>query len=265
MTRSRWGLSLVFVVLVAPLLVLVVRAFAVSWNFPDLFPHPLTTRGFRAVFGSGSHVFDGLILSTEIGIAVSVISCAIGWPAARALGLYNFRGRRFVQMIFLAPVIVPTMAAAMGLQVFFIRAGLAGTATGVVLIQMIPALPYVITILAAAFANFDSDYESQARALGAGPMRRWWAVTLPQLRGPLAAAALFAFLISWSDYLLALLVGMGRVQTLPIQLFAAINATDTTTATAVALVVTLPPLLLVAVAAGPLSRASIANLGRGPR
>lgn len=265
MTRSRWGLVVVFAVLIAPLLVLVVRAFAMSWTFPDVFPHPLATRGFQTAFGSGSHVFGGIILSTEIGVAVAVMSCVIGWPAARALGLCNFRGRRLVQMFFLAPVIVPTMAVAMGLQVFFIRAGLAGTAAGVVLIQMIPALPYVITILAAAFANFDSDYESQARALGAGPIRRWWSVTLPQLRGPLAVASVLAFLISWSDYLLALLVGMGHVQTLPIQLFAAINATDTTTAAAVATVVILPPLLLVAAAAGPLSRASIANLGRGPR
>lgn len=265
MTRARLGIAMVFSILVAPLVVLVLRAFATSWVFPEVVPHPWTTRGFQTAFGSGSEVLHGLMLSIGIGVAVAALSCVIGWPAARAFGLYNFRGRRLVQMLFLAPVIVPTMAVAMGLQVFFIHLGLAGTATGVVLVQMIPALPYAITILAAAFANFDSDYESQARALGAGPIRRLLTVTLPQLRGPLAAAALVAFLISWSDYLLALLVGVGRVQTLPIQLFAAINATDTTAATAVALVVIVPPLLLVAAAAGPLSRASAANLGRGPQ
>lgn len=265
MTRARLGIALVFTILVAPLVVLVLRGFAPSWVFPQLLPRALTTRGLTTALGSGSQVVHGLILSTEIAGAVALLACLIGWPAARALGLYRFRGRRAVQMLLLAPIIVPTMAAAMGLQVLFIRIGLAGTPTGVVMVQLIPALPYAITILAAAFANFDIDYESQARTLGAGPLRRLWSVTLPQLKGPLTAAALFAFLISWSDYILALLVGVGQVQTLPIQLFAAINATDTTTAAAVALVVIAPPLLLVAAAARPLSRASAASLGRGPQ
>lgn len=263
MRYARLALGLVFLTLVAPLVVLALRAFTPAWVFPDVVPRSLTTRGMQTAFGSGSHVVQGLLLSLEVGTAVAVLSCLIGWPAARALGLYRFRGRRAVQILLLSPVIVPAMAAAMGLQVFFIRAGLAGTATGVVLVQLIPALPYATTILAAGFANFDADYESQARVLGAGAARRALRVTFPQLRAPLAAAALLSFLISWSDYLLALLIGAGQVQTLPIQLFAAINATDTTTAAAVALLVIVPPLLLVAASAGPLSRASTANIGRG--
>ncbi|NUR25452.1 MAG: ABC transporter permease subunit, partial [Catenulispora sp.] len=176
-----------------------------------------------------------------------------------------FRGRRLVQLLLLTPVSVPTMAAAMGLQILFIRLGLAGSPVGVVLVQLIPALPYATSILAAGFANYDIDYEAQARVLGARALRRGVSVTLPLLRAPLVAAAVLAFLISWSDYLLTLLVGAGRVQTLPIQLFAAVNATDTTTAAAVALAVVAPPLLLVTLAAGPLARVSQANLGRGPR
>lgn len=265
MKATRLSLLAAFAVLVLPVALLFVRAFTPAWTFPDILPRTLSARGLQTALGSGSQVVHGLALSLEIGGMVAGLSCLIGWPAARALGLYRFRGRRAVQMVFLAPVLVPAMASAMGLQIFFVRIGLAGTVLGVVVVQMIPALPYAINILAAGFANFDADYESQARILGAGGLNRLLRVTLPQLRAPLTAAALLAFLISWSDYLLALLIGAGQVQTLPIQLFSAINATDSTTAAAVAMLVILPPLILVAAAAGPLARVSAANLGRGPR
>ena len=95
---------------------------------------------------------------------------------------------------------------------FFIRYGLADTATGVVLVQLMPTVPYAATVLAAAFANLDTDYERQARALGAGPVRVLLFVTLPLLRPALLLAALFAFLISWSEYVLTLLIGGGQVR-----------------------------------------------------
>lgn len=269
LARRRWSsrglLLLVLVVLWAPLVPLLVRAFAVSWRFPEALPAKLSMRGIHNVVGPGGEVLHGLVLSLGIGVAVAFLACLVGWPAGRALGLHRFRGRRAVQVLLLTPVIVPTLAAAMGLQVLFIRIGVAGTAVGVVLVQLIPAVPYATSVLAAGFANLDADYETQARALGAGPVRRTWSVTVPLLRAPLVAAAVLAFLISWSDYLLAFLVGSGRVQTLPVQLFAAVNATDATTAAAVSLAVILPPLVLVTLAAGPLARVSAANLGRGPR
>jgi len=174
-------------------------------------------------------------------------------PAGRAIGLYRFRGRRLVQFLLLAPVIVPGLAVTLGIQVFFIRAGLADTALGVVLVQLMPAVPYAAIILGGAFANLDVDYERQARALGASPVKVLLFVTVPLLRPALTAAAVFAFLISWSEYVLTFLVGGGQVTTLPLLLFAAIGASDTTVAAALAVLVVVPPLVLVAAATRLLS------------
>ena len=94
-------------------------------------------------------------------------------------------------------------------------------------------------------------------------MRTTWSVTLPLLRPTIVAAALFCFLISWSEYVLTLLVGAGRVQTLPLQLFAAIGGTDTTLAAALALLVVVPPLLAVLACSRVLSGHSSAGIGLG--
>ncbi len=101
--------------------------------------------------------------------------------------------------------------------------------------------------------------------LGAGPVRALVHVTLPTVRPALAVAAFFAFLISWSEYVLTLLIGGGVVKTLPLLLFAYARGTDLTQAAAVALLLVLPPLVLVAALARTLSatRSSEPVIGLG--
>ncbi len=168
-----------------------------------------------------------------------------------------------MRFLLLAPVIVPGLAVTLGIHVFFVRYGLADSIIGVVLVQLMPTVPYAATLLGAAFANLDLDYERQARMLGAGPVRTLLFVTVPLLRPALIAAALFAFLISWSDYVLTLLIGGGQVRTLPLLLFAAIGSSDTTAAAALALLVVGPPMLLVVLAARLLATAAPATIGFG--
>ena len=102
----------------------------------------------------------------------------------------------------------------------FIRYRLADTHIGVILVHLIPVLPYMVLILASTFANYDADYEAQARSLGATWPQVIWHVMLPTIFPGMMVAALFAFIISWSQYILTLLIGGGSVITLPILLFA---------------------------------------------
>lgn len=146
---------------------------------------------------------------------------------------------------------------------FFIRYGLADTVAGVVLVQLVPTVPYVSLVMAAAFANLDPDVEDQARTLGAGPWRRALLVTLPTVAPSLVVSAYFAFLISWSEYILTLLVGGGVVRTLPLLLFAAIGTSDYTAAATLGLLIALPPLTLVALTSRFLTGNSPAVVGFG--
>ena len=67
-----------------------------------------------------------------------MVASLIGLSAGRALGLYEFRGKRVIQFLMLAPVIVPGIAVTLGIQVFFLRYGLADTVAGVVLVHLGP-------------------------------------------------------------------------------------------------------------------------------
>ena len=164
--------------------------------------------------------------STIIAIGVTLTSIAIGLPAARALGMYGFRGKRIVEFLVLAPIMVPPLTVGMGLTVNFIRVGLAGTVYGVALVHLVPVLPYVVLTLAGVFANYDVEFEEQARTLGAGPVAVFRHITMPAIFPGIVVAGLFSFLISWSQYILTFLIGGGRIITMPVLLFSSVPGGD---------------------------------------
>lgn len=248
-TRPVWSRPLVLgavaVAVLLPLVPVVVWSVARSWRYPGLLPPELSDRGLRLIVDG--QVPAAIGTSLLVSTSVALLACAVGLPAGRAVGRHVFRGRRLVQGLLVAPVVVPPLAVVIGIQVFFIRYGLADTVPGVVLVQLMPTVPYAATLLGAAFAGLDPDQERQARVLGAGPWRTLTRVTLPLLRPALVTTFLLTFLISWSEYVLTLLVGGGRVQTLPLLLFAAIGSSDRTAAAALGLLLVAPPVLLILV------------------
>lgn len=235
---------LLYPVLAAPLGVFVLYAFSKGWFFPAPFPAEWTTTAFSRVLND-PRTLTSLRESVIIAALVSLLSLAVGFPAARALGLRRFRGRQAAWILLYLPTVVPPLAVGMGLNILFLQIGLAGTLPGIVLAHLVPALPYVTFTLAGAFARYDETYEFQAWLLGASPWRTLFTVTLPMLAPSLAVAALFAFLISWSQYLLTLLIGSGRIITLPVLLFSAASGGNPVTIAALALIFLAPPVLVI--------------------
>jgi len=234
------GVIALTVVLLLPLAPLMIWAFSRRWLYPAALPTEWGLRAWRYLLDPNTRVLAAFANSLSVALVVTGLSILIALPAARVLGLECFRGKALVEFLILAPTVVPAFAAAMGIQVLFIRYGLADTRLGVILVHLIPVLPYVILILAGIFANYNVDYEHQARVLGAGSWTVFWRVTLPLILPGIIVAALFAFLISWSQYLLTLLIGGGRVITLPVLLLAFANSGDYAITAALSLVFMAP-------------------------
>lgn len=239
--------------LIAPMVPLALWSFTQSWFFPDILPAHWSLKSWRYVFSSASGALPSLVLTIALSAAVTALSVAIGLPAARALGLHRFRGKPLVEMLIFAPTIVPGIAAGMGLHSIFLSLGLNNTFAGVVLAHLIPTLPYTILILAGVFANFDTAFEDQARSLGANRLTVFHRITLPAILPGLITAALFAFLVSWSQYVLTLLIGGGRIVTLPLLLFNFTAAGRNDIAGAIAMVYILPGVLILMISARQLT------------
>ncbi|GAB4181234.1 MAG: ABC transporter permease subunit [Roseiflexaceae bacterium] len=234
--------------LIGPIAALILYAFSVRWFFPQVLPTEWTSAPLLRQL-SDPRIQSAIGASLIMAGATTLVALLLGLPAARVLGMRRFRGRSLVLFILFLPQVVPPLAIGMGLNVLFLQLGLAGSLLGVVLVHLVPVLPYTIAAMIGLFERYDEGYELQAATLGASPGVVWYRVMLPLIGPGLAVAALFAFLVSWSQYVLTLLIGGGRVITLPILLFAAVSGGNPTSIAGLALLFAAPPVLAIVLAA----------------
>lgn len=263
--RSFRTITMIFMVtwLVLPLVPLAIWSFSRSWFFPDVLPSAWSLQGWEYALSERSGVLEALWLTIVISVGATILSVLAGVPAGRALGMYNFRGKQIIELLILAPAIVPGIAVVLGIHVVFISLGLANSVFGVILVHLIPTLPYMVLVMSGIFANYDPAYEAQARSLGASAIKTFWYVTVPAILPGVIVGALFAFLVSWSQYILTLLIGGGRVVTLPLLLFSFATSGRNDLTGAIGVIYILPGVLILIVTARHLSGRSGAVGGFG--
>jgi putative spermidine/putrescine transport system permease protein len=244
-----------------PFVPLLLWSFTDRWFYPDLWPQSWGLRAWHYMISSaGWQVAAAIGHSVVVAAVTAAIAVVIAVPAGRALGLYDFRGKDIVSVLLTLPIIVPPLCVAMGLHLWFIRLGLAETYAGVIGVHLTFCLPYAIFVLWGVFSNYNPDFEDQARSLGASRAAVIVRVMLPMILPGISVAALFAFLLSWSQYLSTLIIGGGRVTTLPVLLFALMGSGDRPVAAAVSLVFVAPALIALLFSARHLGNRSLAGV-----
>lgn len=227
-----------------PLAVMGVASFSLRWYYPSLLPDEYTTQAWTELTAASSPVWAAMRGSVTVAAGTAVLATLIALPAARQLARETRGARLVMTALLLCPLVLPAFAAVMGVHVLFLRLGLADAPMGVILAHLIPAVPYATFLLSGTFARYDARHEDIARTLGAPRSRVWWSVTLPLLLPGVLVAALLAFLVSWSEYLLTLIVGGAQVMTLPVLLMASAQGGDTARTAALAVVYVLPALMI---------------------
>jgi putative spermidine/putrescine transport system permease protein len=259
--RRKAILLCVFVSTALPFLPLLLWSVSEKWFYPALFPQIFGTRAWSYVFTTaGGQILDGLFTSFNLALVTTIISLLLGIPAGRALGLYNFPGKKITMLFLTLPIIVPPLSVSMGLHLWFIKLELAETFIGVVLVHLTFCLPYTIFVIRGVFTDYNPDFEGQARSLGASPVRIIFGVIIPMILPGIIIAALFSFLLSWSQYLSTLIIGGGKMLTLPILLFSLMGSGDRPVASAVSLIFILPAFLALMSSAHYLGRTGLKGI-----
>lgn len=253
--------SSVFVVLsvwaLAPLVLLVVVSLSGGWRFPSLMGADPGLGAWRSLGGASGALGSALGTSTVVAVGTGAWAAVLGLPLGRALS--NLRGvwRVVGAGCAFMPVAAPPLALGVGLQYSFLSMDLGGGLVGVTLAHLIPALGYTALFFMGVFAVFDREIEVEARRLGADAWQVLTRVTLPLLRRPLAEAFVLGFLVSWAQVPLTLLVGQGQVRTLTVQVLSWVQAGQDPLAAAGAVLLVVPPLLLMGGASFAFQRAQV--------
>jgi putative spermidine/putrescine transport system permease protein len=208
-------LGLAFIVL--PIAIVVVNSFNSSpfgiWPPPGFSTRWYTNMFDNAGFGAPT------VKSLEVAVVSTVGALVIGTLTGIGIARYRFLGRRAFQGFVAAPLIVPKVAIGFAAFILFLKLGWYGDFFTVVLAHIVITLPFVVTLVVAGLARVDRTLEDAAMDLGAAPRQVFWRATLPQMKGALAAAAAFSFIISFDELDATIFIVGQTDNTLPVAMF----------------------------------------------
>jgi len=135
---------------------------------------------------------------------------------------YRFHGKSMLNLVMMLPIIVPAVVSALGYY-SFLSPCLVGTHAGMIVAHSVLSIPVAFLVVAAALKGFDRNLERAAMSAGAGPLRTFVWVTLPVLRPAILVGALFAFLHSFNEAVVAIFIAGRDASTLPKKMFESIR------------------------------------------
>lgn len=214
---------------------------------PRLIPSRLTLENFLTFMRAGNFGTN-LWNSFYVASWTALLATSLSSMAAYSLTRFEYRGKNVVGYLVLLTYMFPPMLLAIPLFLVFAKLHLNDTYAGLILADTAFALPFCLLLLRDFFATIPRQLEHAARIDGASALRTALAVTLPLSLPGIGAALMFAFVLSWSDYLLALVfISRAELKTLPLGISTLVGTytTDWGMVMAATTLVTIPPLIAV--------------------
>ena len=224
--------ALVLFFLTAPLIAVV----PLSFNSEPYFTFPISavsTQWYEEVFAGFNWRF-ALFNSVIIAVPVTVLATTLGVLASLGLTLANFRGKALAIGLILAPMMVPHLIVGVGMYFFYVELGIVGTFWGMLLAHTTIAVPFVVLVVTATLANFNINLMRAGANLGANPQVVFFRIVLPLIMPGVLAGAVLAFIHSFDEVIIALLISGSEYKTLPQELYAGVVDEVTPVITAVA-------------------------------
>ncbi|QLH13070.1 ABC transporter permease [Paracoccus pantotrophus] len=234
--RGYGILALLFLNL--PLLIIIPISFSGSriMSFP---PESFSLQWYERLLGS-SDWMASLGISFQAALFTTLLAVPLGSVAAYGLARSERKSAKLVTALLLTPSIIPIVVVAIGIFFLFSRLGLNNTILGLTLAHTCLALPFVVITMNAGFQRFDFTLVTASRSLGAGSVRTFLTIALPNVIPSVVTSAMLAFITSLDEVVVALFITSGANSSLPRRMFASLrDDLDPTVAAASALLILL--------------------------
>ena len=217
---GRLYVWLLLAFLYMPIVIMALMSFNAS-PFYQL-PFEWTTRWYQDLAGN-SQLLRATTNSLQIAIMTMVIATVLGTAASIALYRHEFRGKRLLQALLFPPIAIPWLITGTAMLIFFFGIGIGRGLHAILLGHVALALPYVIVVVSARLQTFAPELEEAARSLGANQWQVTRRVTLPWIMPGVIAGALFAFAVSFDQFVVSYFLATPGQGTLPVEIYAAIR------------------------------------------
>jgi putative spermidine/putrescine transport system permease protein len=233
------GMTVAFL---APLAYLVLASLSSSWAPPALLPDGLSLARWRDLLARRPELPESLLLSVLLSLTVATVATACGFVTSRRVARSRHRGLLIV--LAYAPFAVSPVILGVCLLFFFIQLGISGTVLGVFAAQLPLAFGFSVVFFLGLWTPRMTELENLVRTLGGSWSNVFFKALVPVCRGMLLICFFQTFLISWVQYGITLVVGQGKVKTLPIKVYDFVFEANVHDAAVVGIILVVPPLLL---------------------
>lgn len=204
---------------------------------PTWIPHPFTANNYRVAWlgelldtqyvqsASIQTPFHALWNSIVIAGTSTALSVALGILLAYGASRYRIVSERTL-FRFLMLRMIPPIVVAVPVLLYYATLGLLDTYVGLITIYVVSTLPYSLWMTKSFIDEIPIEIEQAAELLGASRVRTVWEVVLPLIRSGVVATFMFILILTWSEYLMALILSATNISTMPVQLSKYEGATE---------------------------------------
>ena len=174
-----------------------------------------------------------------VGIAATFLATLLGTVAALGLSRAHMPYRSLIMGLLISPMIVPVIISAVGMYFFYSDVGLARTYTGLILSHTVLGTPFVVITVTATLVGFDESLIRASANLGAKPSTTFFKVIMPLILPGMLSGALFAFITSFDEVVVALFLSGIEQRTIPRQMWSGLREQISPTILSVATILVL--------------------------
>jgi putative spermidine/putrescine transport system permease protein len=199
------------------LFTVILNSFSRNW-YSGLVPKIFTIEWYRYL-ATDHNILNLLGVTFTVAISVVVIALLIAYPAAYAMARYNFHFKGLILSLFLLPMIIPPMAYGIPLAMVMYKSHLALRITGVILVNLVPIVPFMILVLQPFIEQIGVNLESAAKMLGANRIKIFSKILVPLTLPGILTAGILSIVKTLSMFELTYLVSGGKTQTIVVALY----------------------------------------------
>ncbi len=210
--------ALVLMFFLSPLVWLVSTSFK---NYIDAFAMPPklfftpTLENYAKVLGKADF-FHYMLNSVICSLVPMAIAIAVGVPCAYAIAMFGNKKSKNTSFFFLSARIAPPLMSLLPLYIIFSRIGLLGGKFPIIVMYTLICIPIVVWLMPVYFRDVPPELREAAIIDGCGELDIFLRVVFPLVKGSIAATAIYCVIITWNEFLIALVMSSKASQTLPV-------------------------------------------------
>ena len=187
-----------------------------------------TTEWYPKLFSFGNHdLWESLVYSLIIAVLATLISVIIGVLGGIGLKKYEFRGKKFINMMLFVPIVVPEIVMAVSMLIIFMIIGFKLGLGTIVIGHCTFCIPYAVIIIKGRITGDNETLQEASMDLGANRIQTFLKVTIPSIMPGILSAAFLSFTLSIDDVMISNMLAGASQSTLPV-LILSVNRTGIT-------------------------------------